>query len=144
MRSSGDGTAGGAPGRRLGDSGPYPPPGSRLRPGWGDPHHSSAAGHVPQRPAVVQDSAEAASEPHENVGYRGPTACAAAGITYRQLDYWARTGLVEPSVRSAQGYVFAPPLPGSSFLQLVEALDPLQPAELELAGVPIQRMAASA
>lgn len=103
MRSSGDGTAGGAPGRRLGDSGPYPPPGSRLRSSWGDPHHSSAAGHVPQRPAVVQDSAEAASEPHENVGYRGPTACAAAGITYRQLDYWARTGLVEPSVRSAQG-----------------------------------------
>ncbi len=39
----------------------------------------------------------------EDVGYRGPTACAAAGITYRQLDYWARTGLVEPSVRSAQG-----------------------------------------
>jgi DNA-binding transcriptional MerR regulator len=37
------------------------------------------------------------------VGYRGPTACAAAGITYRQLDYWARTGLVEPSVRSASG-----------------------------------------
>jgi EAL domain-containing protein (putative c-di-GMP-specific phosphodiesterase class I) len=29
-------------------------------------------------------------------------------------------------VRSAQGYVFAPPLPGSSFLQLVEAIDPLQ------------------
>ena len=37
------------------------------------------------------------------VGYRGPTACAAAGITYRQLDYWARTGLVEPSVRGAAG-----------------------------------------
>ncbi len=36
-------------------------------------------------------------------GYRGPTACAAAGITYRQLDYWARTGLVEPSIRSATG-----------------------------------------
>jgi DNA-binding transcriptional MerR regulator len=31
-------------------------------------------------------------------GYRGPTACAAAGITYRELDYWARIGLVEPSV----------------------------------------------
>jgi DNA-binding transcriptional MerR regulator len=43
------------------------------------------------------------SAPPEDVGYRGPTACAAAGITYRQLDYWARTGLVEPSVRSAQG-----------------------------------------
>ena len=39
----------------------------------------------------------------ELVGYRGPTACKAAGITYRQLDYWARTGLVEPSVRSATG-----------------------------------------
>jgi len=37
------------------------------------------------------------------MGYRGPTACSAAGITYRQLDYWARTGLVEPSVRAAHG-----------------------------------------
>jgi DNA-binding transcriptional MerR regulator len=37
------------------------------------------------------------------VGYRGVTACAAAGITYRQLDYWARTGLVVPSVRDASG-----------------------------------------
>jgi DNA-binding transcriptional MerR regulator len=37
------------------------------------------------------------------VGYRGPTACSAAGITYRQLDYWARTGLVAPSVRTATG-----------------------------------------
>jgi DNA-binding transcriptional MerR regulator len=39
----------------------------------------------------------------DDVGYRGPTACAAAGITYRQLDYWARTGLVEPTVRPASG-----------------------------------------
>ncbi|HUR51936.1 MAG TPA: MerR family transcriptional regulator [Mycobacteriales bacterium] len=39
----------------------------------------------------------------EDVGYRGPTACNAAGITYRQLDYWARTGLVEPTVREATG-----------------------------------------
>ncbi len=38
-----------------------------------------------------------------DLGYRGPTACNAAGITYRQLDYWARTGLVEPTVRSAGG-----------------------------------------
>src|SRR6476659_4174148 len=42
-------------------------------------------------------------ELNEDSGYRGPTACRAAGITYRQLDYWARTGLVEPSVRSATG-----------------------------------------
>jgi DNA-binding transcriptional MerR regulator len=39
----------------------------------------------------------------DDVGYRGPTACNAAGITYRQLDYWARTGLVEPTVRTAGG-----------------------------------------
>ncbi len=39
----------------------------------------------------------------EDIGYRGPTACAAAGITYRQLDYWARTGLVEPGIRPAAG-----------------------------------------
>ena len=39
----------------------------------------------------------------DDVGYRGPIACSAAGITYRQLDYWARTGLVEPSVRPALG-----------------------------------------
>jgi DNA-binding transcriptional MerR regulator len=37
------------------------------------------------------------------IGYRGPTACSAAGITYRQLDYWARTALVEPTVRAAHG-----------------------------------------
>ncbi len=42
-------------------------------------------------------------ELREDTGYRGPTACSAAGITYRQLDYWARTGLVVPSVRSATG-----------------------------------------
>jgi DNA-binding transcriptional MerR regulator len=39
----------------------------------------------------------------DGIGYRGPTACSAAGITYRQLDYWARTGLVEPTVREASG-----------------------------------------
>ena len=37
------------------------------------------------------------------IGYRGATACAAAGISYRQLDYWARTGLVEPTIRGAAG-----------------------------------------
>lgn len=39
----------------------------------------------------------------DKLGYRGPVACAAAGITYRQLDYWARTGLLEPSIRPAHG-----------------------------------------
>src|SRR5687768_2262969 len=41
--------------------------------------------------------------PAEDIGYRGPTACNVAGITYRQLDYWARTNLVVPSIRDASG-----------------------------------------
>ena len=43
--------------------------------------------------------------PHldDNEGYRGAIAARAAGISYRQLDYWARTGLVEPTIRSAAG-----------------------------------------
>jgi len=45
----------------------------------------------------------AGSPPRQDVGYRGPMACSAAGITYRQLDYWARTKLVEPSIRAAHG-----------------------------------------
>src|SRR6476469_212076 len=43
------------------------------------------------------------SLPDEYAGYRGPTACQATGITYRQLDYWARTNLVVPSIRGASG-----------------------------------------
>ncbi|WP_443050536.1 MerR family transcriptional regulator [Streptomyces sp. NBC_00286] len=101
MRSSGDGTAGGAPGRSPVESGPYPPPSSRLGPGRGYPQQGGVADHAPQqRPAPVSGDSGVTSE---EIGYRGPTACAAAGITYRQLDYWARTGLVEPSVRPAYG-----------------------------------------
>ena len=37
------------------------------------------------------------------IGYRGLTACRVAGISYRQLDYWARTKLVEPSIQTASG-----------------------------------------
>lgn len=40
---------------------------------------------------------------NEGLGYKGTTACTVAGISYRQLDYWARTGLVEPSIRPATG-----------------------------------------
>jgi DNA-binding transcriptional MerR regulator len=39
----------------------------------------------------------------EDLGFRGPIASQAAGITYRQLDYWARTGLVTPEIRRADG-----------------------------------------
>jgi DNA-binding transcriptional MerR regulator len=37
------------------------------------------------------------------VGYRGPQVCTIVGITYRQLDYWARTDLLRPSVTEARG-----------------------------------------
>src|SRR3712207_397318 len=36
-------------------------------------------------------------------GYRGPQVCAIVGITYRQLDYWARTDLIRPSIADARG-----------------------------------------
>ncbi|UGY94805.1 MerR family transcriptional regulator [Streptomyces gobiensis] len=78
MRSTGDGRAG--------------LEGSRTYPLYGAPAQPAA------KPAPVPEA-----QPREQFGYRGPTACAAAGITYRQLDYWARTGLVEPSIRSAYG-----------------------------------------
>ena len=35
--------------------------------------------------------------------YRAPQVCTLVGISYRQLDYWARTGLITPSVQEASG-----------------------------------------
>jgi DNA-binding transcriptional MerR regulator len=67
------------------------------------------------RGAAIQQAGEQGllfgDEPHTRpagIGYRAPTACAAAGITHRQLDYWAQTGLVEPSVRAPRGSESAP------------------------------------
>ena len=58
----------------------------------------------PAGPRAMQDPLfDDLPDPYGHVGYRGVSACKAAGITYRQLDYWARTGLVEPSVRGASG-----------------------------------------
>jgi DNA-binding transcriptional MerR regulator len=42
-----------------------------------------------------------APEPIE--GFRGPQVCKLVGITYRQLDYWARTDLLRPSLADAAG-----------------------------------------
>ncbi|MBD2758796.1 MerR family transcriptional regulator [Yimella sp. cx-573] len=58
-----------------------------------------------QAPAPLEAPLDAASQQVDagEPGYRGPAACRAAGVTYRQLDYWARTGLVEPSVRNPSG-----------------------------------------
>ena len=40
---------------------------------------------------------------HDVDGFRGPQVCALIGISYRQLDYWARTGLLRPSIADARG-----------------------------------------
>jgi DNA-binding transcriptional MerR regulator len=71
------------------------------RRGAGDEPGSGSSGSGGVQGALFDDGVPA--PPEEGVGYRGPTACAVAGITYRQLDYWARTGLVTPSVRDASG-----------------------------------------
>jgi DNA-binding transcriptional MerR regulator len=43
------------------------------------------------------------SERGAEPGFRGPQVCKIVGITYRQLDYWARTDFVRPSVMDANG-----------------------------------------
>jgi DNA-binding transcriptional MerR regulator len=69
----------------------------------------SSTGHAQQPAQKVPAAAQGLlftddlPELREDVGYRGPTACRATGVTYRQLDYWARTGLLEPTVRNPSG-----------------------------------------
>ncbi|WP_181160378.1 MerR family transcriptional regulator [Streptomyces solincola] len=100
MVISGDGATGSAPGRGPVEQGPYPLHGRTTGLGPSGAARASRGGAYAAPDAVHDERAETAADA---VGYRGPTACAAAGITYRQLDYWARTGLVEPSVRAAGG-----------------------------------------
>jgi DNA-binding transcriptional MerR regulator len=66
-------------------------------------HAAEELGGVGEQQLLFGEEPAVTGPRPEDVGYRGPTACDAAGITYRQLDYWARTGLVEPSVRAATG-----------------------------------------
>lgn len=50
-----------------------------------------------------RDATQAVVRSEVEEGFRGPQVCNIVGITYRQLDYWARTKLVPPSIRPAQG-----------------------------------------
>lgn len=86
-------------------------------------------------------------------GFRGPQVCKIVGISYRQLDYWARTKLVEPSLRPAQGsgsqrlYSFADLLDlkliknllgaGVSLQRVRDAIDYLHAIGHDLSGVTI-------
>ena len=69
----------------------------------GDRAWNAAARQAGEQGLLFGEQLASGPDGAEETGYRGPTAASAAGITYRQLDYWARTGLVEPSVRPAHG-----------------------------------------
>jgi DNA-binding transcriptional MerR regulator len=52
---------------------------------------------------MARTHSEGGAAPAGEAGYGGPQVCKLIGITYRQLDYWARTGLLRPSVADARG-----------------------------------------
>ena len=53
--------------------------------------------------AVQGELFSAADSDEAKRGYRGTVASKVAGITYRQLDYWARKQIVEPSITPSHG-----------------------------------------
>lgn len=65
------------------------------------PLEESASGAYPGSEELLFD--DGLPKPDTEGGFKGAVAARAAGISYRQLDYWARTGLVEPTVRGASG-----------------------------------------
>ena len=67
-------------------------------------------------------------------GFHGPQVCGLVGISYRQLDYWARTGLLQPSLATAKGsgsrrvYAYSDVLELKVIKQLLDAGISLQSA----------------
>jgi len=58
---------------------------------------------IPADPTSPSPSEPGVPEPSTEVSYSGRGAADIVGISYRQLDYWARTDLVRPSVADAAG-----------------------------------------
>ncbi len=54
-------------------------------------------------PTTVQQPSEIDKRLAEQLGYSGTQTATVVGITYRQLDYWARTDLIRPSLSDASG-----------------------------------------
>ena len=52
---------------------------------------------------MAMNSTPASPGAEQSGGFSGKRAAEIAGITYRQLDYWARTDLVRPSLAQASG-----------------------------------------
>jgi DNA-binding transcriptional MerR regulator len=72
--------------------------------------HAATAGGAGTRNGVVEQgrlgveaTGPAGATEWDEVGYGGPQVCKIVGISYRQLDYWARTDLVRPSLADAKG-----------------------------------------
>lgn len=61
---------------------------------WVTPELVTRLSHDPGPPSAARSDGKPGAR-----GYPSPVACKAAGVTFRQLDYWARTGLITPSVR---------------------------------------------
>jgi len=55
------------------------------------------------KPRTEQPMLDGMEPTPRELGFRGPQVCSIVGITYRQLDYWARTDLVRPSIADAKG-----------------------------------------
>lgn len=62
---------------------------------------TTSAGQSARQDPLMAEPADAGEASPE--GWRAPHVCKLVGINYRQLDYWARTGLIRPSVQTAQG-----------------------------------------
>jgi DNA-binding transcriptional MerR regulator len=89
----------GVPARVVGASWCRPAMLDRSTAGAYRPH----IGVVPRVSPVAGRSEVAMAVPVVRESYSGKRAAEIVGITYRQLDYWARTDLVRPSVADAQG-----------------------------------------
>ena len=58
---------------------------------------------ISRRGCMRKNEAASLGDGGSTDGFRAPEACRVVGISYRQLDYWARTGLLEPSLQGAGG-----------------------------------------
>ena len=61
------------------------------------PLHVESLGAQPEGAKVTTEAISI------HLGYRAPLVCRLVGISYRQLDYWARTDLIKPSIQDARG-----------------------------------------
>lgn len=77
--------------------------GSRAQAGSPSRRGSTPAARAKRAPKIDQPTLDAAIAATAEDGFRGPQVCSIVGITYRQLDYWARTDLVRPELADAQG-----------------------------------------